>query len=105
MSTLATVTDDVFAQQIKEGVVLVDFYATWCAPCKVLAPLLDEMAKEFDGRIKFLKLDTDASSETAAAFRISAVPTLILFKGGREFRRANNMNRANLRKFLEEALV
>lgn len=104
MSTLTTVTDQAFAQQIRQGMVLVDFYATWCAPCKVLAPLLDEMAREFDGRIKFLKLDTDESSETAAAFHISAVPTLILFKDGREVRRANNMNRANLRKFLEEGL-
>jgi thioredoxin 1 len=63
--------------------VLVDFWAEWCMPCKMLAPTIDEMAEEFAGKAAVGKLDIDANQEVAATLGISAIPTVILFKGGR----------------------
>jgi thioredoxin 1 len=62
--------------------VLVDFYATWCGPCKMLAPLLEKLAGEFVGRAKFAKVNVDDAGELATRFGITGVPTLILFQGG-----------------------
>lgn len=67
--------------------VLVDFYADWCGPCKVMAPQIEEMAKAHAGRALKAKLDTDASPEMARRFRISGIPTLIVFRNGREVAR------------------
>jgi thioredoxin 1 len=62
--------------------VVVDFYAEWCGPCKMLAPLLDQLANEFQDRIKFAKANVDETPELAAAYQITGVPTLVLFRGG-----------------------
>ena len=62
--------------------VVVDFYAPWCGPCKMLAPLLEQLADEFQGRIKFAKANVDETPEPAAAYQIMGVPTLALFRGG-----------------------
>ena len=62
--------------------VVVDFYAPWCGPCKMLAPILEQLAKEFQGRIKFAKANVDDTPELAAAHQITGVPTLALFRGG-----------------------
>ena len=62
--------------------VVVDFYAEWCGPCKMLAPLLEQLAVEFKGRIKFTKANVDNTPELAAAYQITGVPTLALFRGG-----------------------
>ncbi len=67
--------------------VLVDFYADWCGPCKTMAPVLDEVAHDRPGRLLVLKLDTDRNPETASRFGIRGIPTLILFRGGREVAR------------------
>ena len=64
--------------------VVVDFYADWCGPCKVMAPVLDELARDYAGRVLFAKLDTDANPASARSFRISGIPTLIMFEGGAE---------------------
>ena len=64
------------------GPVLVDFYAPWCGPCKMLAPLLEQLAGEFDGRVKFAKLNVDDAPELAGHYDITGVPTLMLFRGG-----------------------
>lgn len=80
-------TDDNFAGAITSGTVLVDFWADWCGPCKMLAPVIDELADEFEESVTVGKLDTDASSQTAAAYGITAIPTVILFRDGEEITR------------------
>jgi len=62
--------------------VLVDFWAEWCMPCKMIAPTIEELAKEYAGKVRFGKVDTDSNREISMQFGISAIPTLILFKGG-----------------------
>lgn len=62
--------------------VLVDFWAEWCMPCRMLTPTIEELAKQYKGKVKIGKLDTDANRDTAIKFNISAVPTILLFKGG-----------------------
>ncbi|MBW8888800.1 MAG: thioredoxin [Fibrobacteres bacterium] len=67
--------------------VLADFWADWCGPCKMMAPVLQDLAREWKGRITVIKIDTDKKPELASRFGISGIPTLILFKGGREAHR------------------
>ncbi len=64
--------------------VLVDFWAEWCMPCRMLAPTVEELAQEYDGRVKVGKLDTDANREVSLKYGIQSIPTVILFKGGEE---------------------
>ena len=66
----------------KQGVVVVDFFATWCGPCKMLAPVFEALGTEMDGKAKFFKLDVDQSLEIAQQFSVSTVPTMIIFKDG-----------------------
>ena len=79
-----TFTDDNFKDETASGVVLVDFFATWCGPCKMMAPVIDELATEYEGKAKIGKLDVDESSKSAAEFGVQSIPTLILFKDGQE---------------------
>lgn len=62
--------------------VLVDFWAEWCGPCKMIAPVVDELAKEFDGKVKFTKLNVDFNPQTSAKYGVRSIPTLLIFKGG-----------------------
>lgn len=73
--------NDNFEEEIKEGLVLVDFYATWCGPCSMLAPIIEDLDKEME--IKVLKIDTDELSDLARKYRIMSIPTLFLFKNGK----------------------
>ncbi len=84
MSSLPKVSDSSFDEEVLKAdlPVLVDFGAEWCGPCKSLAPVVESLAEEYDGRIKFVQLDIDENRETPSSFGIMAVPTLILFKGG-----------------------
>ena len=82
-------TDGNFEEQVMQAdqPVLVDFWAEWCMPCKMLAPTITELAKEFSGRVKVGKLDTDSNREVALKFEISAIPTVILFQDGQVVRK------------------
>jgi thioredoxin 1 len=76
------VSDSDFNQSIQSGLVLVDFWAAWCGPCKAIAPKLEEIGKEMQGSVKILKMDVDQNPVTPGQFGIRAIPTLILFKNG-----------------------
>lgn len=75
-------TDGSFASDIAEGLVLVDFWAAWCGPCKMIAPVLEELDAEIGDKVKIAKLDVDNNQATAAAFQVMSIPTLLLFKDG-----------------------
>lgn len=77
-----TFTDGNFDDATRNGVVLVDFWAEWCGPCRRLAPTVDQLASDFDGRAKVGKLDVDANPNIAARFQIRGIPTLLIFKNG-----------------------
>lgn len=84
---LQMVTDDDFEAEVAAGAVLVDFSADWCPPCKILGPIIEEVAKEVTDRAKVVSLDVSASPKTAARFNILNVPTMIFFKDGNEVTR------------------
>ncbi len=76
------VNDDNFKEEIKEGVVLVDFWAEWCGPCQMQIPILEELSKEMEGKAKICKLNVDEAPATAGEFRVMSIPTLMVFKDG-----------------------
>ncbi|MFC5466805.1 thioredoxin [Lederbergia graminis] len=75
-------TDATFAAETGEGLVLVDFWATWCGPCKMIAPVLEELDGDLDGKAKIVKVDVDENQETASKYGIMSIPTLIVMKDG-----------------------
>ncbi|CAM3936385.1 thioredoxin [Isoptericola cucumis] len=83
MATVA-VTDDTFKAEVLESEipVLVDFWATWCGPCRMVAPILEELSDEYEGKVKIVKLDTDANQATTMAYGITSIPTLNVYSGG-----------------------
>src|SRR4029077_13449346 len=89
MSNVAAVTDQTWETEVAKSTipVLVDFHATWCGPCKVLAPVVDEIAGDMKGKIKVVKCDVDEAQAPASSLGILSVPTFVLFQGGKEVRR------------------
>ncbi|HCY0949267.1 TPA: thioredoxin [Staphylococcus aureus] len=79
---IVKVTDADFDSKVESGVQLVDFWATWCGPCKMIAPVLEELAADYEGKADILKLDVDENPSTAAKYEVMSIPTLIFFKDG-----------------------
>ncbi len=86
MSSVAEVTDSTFKQEVIESEipVLVDFWAPWCGPCKMVAPIVDEVAVQYNGQVKVVKLNTDENPNVASQYGIRSIPTLMIFKGGEQ---------------------
>ena len=85
MSEPITLTDDNFSSEVlsAETPVLVDFWAAWCGPCRMVAPIVEELAGEYEGRAKVCKLDVDDAQKTAGEYGIRSIPTLLIFKEGK----------------------
>ena len=85
MSEPTVLSDDNFSAEVlnADQPVLVDFWATWCGPCRVIAPIVQELSSEYEGRAKVCKLDVDEAQKTAAEFGIRSIPTLLIFKEGK----------------------
>lgn len=97
--------DENFNSGISEGVVLVDFYADWCGPCRMLAPIVEELAQEMSGKMIVAKVDTDQSVNVAAEFEVTSIPTLILFKNGQVVKRVVGLKDLDsLRKMVNEVI-
>ena len=94
-------TDANFTKEVEKGVTLVDFHANWCGPCRMLAPVLEQVAKDVQGKATIAKVDIDSEQKTASQFRITSVPTMILFKNGQEVNRIVGLRDAEaLKKFI-----
>jgi thioredoxin 1 len=84
MKPVVVSTQNFDSEVVKSNIpVLVDFWASWCAPCRMIAPVVEELAKEYDGKLKVAKLDVDANREIAQNFGIMSIPTLLIFNDGR----------------------
>ena len=108
MNNVIEAYDQTFAKEVIEntGIVLVDFYATWCGPCMMMAPVLERLADELAGRVKFVKVDVDGAPQLVARFGISSIPSLMVFNGDRVLDTVvGAIAPAALKARLEKALV
>ncbi len=85
MANAIAVTDENFGTEIEshDGLVMVDFWATWCAPCRMIAPIVEQLAVDYDGKVKVAKLDVDSNQQTAMKFNVRSIPTILFFKNGK----------------------
>ena len=94
-----------FNQVVTEKAVLLDLYADWCGPCKMIAPVLDELSKKYDGQVTFVKVNVDNDPEVAQRFGVMSIPTLITFKDGQKIKQvAGFQPKPMLEKMIEELL-
>jgi len=106
-SQIAHVTDDSFESEVLQSdlPVLVDYWAEWCGPCKMIAPILEEIVTEYDGRLKVAKLNIDENPDTPPKFGIRGIPTLILFKDGDiEATKVGALSKSQLSAFIDSNL-
>jgi thioredoxin 1 len=85
MSNVIAVTDANFEDEVEKSdqLTIVDFWATWCGPCRMVAPILDQLATDYEGKVKIAKLDVDANIKTGSRFNVRSIPTMLFFKGGK----------------------
>ncbi|MBA53528.1 MAG: thiol reductase thioredoxin [Pseudomonadales bacterium] len=104
MSNIVNVTDGTFDAEVlqSDSPVLVDYWAEWCGPCKMIAPILDEISGEYDGKLKIAKLNIDENPDTPPKYRIRGIPTLMLFKNGNvEATKVGALSKSQLTAFLD----
>lgn len=98
--------DDNFSAEIAEGFTLVDFYADWCGPCRMMSPVIDQFASEMTGKVSVGKLDIDASQKTTQTYQVTSIPTLILFNKGQEVKRIVGVkDLSTLKKLITAAMA
>ena len=105
--SIKNVSDASFSEDVLQSdlPVLVDYWAAWCGPCKAIAPILDEIAEQYAGRVTIAKLNVDENPETAAKFGIRGIPTLMLFKNGQPTEtKVGALSKTQLQEFLDNSL-
>ena len=105
--TIVHVTDDSFESEVinSELPVLVDYWAEWCGPCKMIAPVLEEVASNYAGKLKVCKIDVDANKEAASKYNVRGIPTLMVFKGGdAQATKVGALSKTQLEEFVDAAI-
>jgi len=87
MANIKHLDDSNFDSEIQKGVTLVDFYADWCGPCRMIAPIIEEIAGEMNGKIQVAKLDIESAQNTTAKYNVTSIPTIIIYNAGEEVNR------------------
>ena len=102
---VAHISDADFTRTVAEGVTLVDFWAPWCGPCRMIAPILDELAGELKDRARIVKINVDENPVVAGQFGVMSIPTLLLFKDGQKVdQKVGGQAKPQLKAFIEQAL-
>jgi thioredoxin 1 len=103
---LVQLNDGNFENTTSKGVTLVDFYADWCGPCKMIAPIIEELSVEFSGQATIAKLDIEQAQDTTSKYQVTSIPTIILFKNGKELNRIVGLrDKDALKKLISSALT